>query len=591
MTLYRFATNSAIASVREITHDGKRYLIAPVVALRAGVVNGYLVPNDELAKYAEAWAGRPICLDHPQANGQYVSANAPDLAAQHPGMLWNMRVDGDALKGEMWLDLDKVQKLGGAALSIVQRLRANQPVEVSTGYFADIEDKAGQYGGKQYNGVQRNIRPDHLALLPNGQGACNWRDGCGAPRVNERGLMNDELTTNELALDDRLHLVRRAFREQMAKMAGPTDDPWEMDMIGVFDETLIAKDWKAKAHMAYPYTLTDAGEVQFGDPMPVDVVYRAKDNGAEIVVANTQTTEQQERGLFRRFVDWWQQQQPDLTGNATTKIDGGQTYTKSDYLYTPSDNVSEWKLRVAEYVDGKKQVTAAQVGRAVAALSPGGFRGQKVQIPAGDMAGVKRKLRSLWKRFHGDDETMPAYLMANSERMDDMTKDELITALVANARCKFAQDALEAWEEGALQTLHDSLATPDPEPASRPGTSPSPQANAVELPAEITAFAQMLQGLGGVAKLGEALGQITANADQERTQLVQGILANERNSFEEPELQAMSTAQLRKMASILAPRSYLGAAGVLNGQGPDEEVLAMPVAWPEQARTHSEGGN
>lgn len=93
-----------------------------------------------------------------------------------------------------------------------------------------------------------------------------------------------------------------------------------------------------------------------------------------------------------------------------TKTEDGNEYTKADYAYAPSDQPSEWKLRVAEYVNGKKQVTAMQVGRAIAALSPGGFRGNRVQLPSDAVAGVKSKLRTLWKKLHADAEMsdMPA---------------------------------------------------------------------------------------------------------------------------------------------------------------------------------------
>ena len=57
-------------------------------------------------------------------------------------------------------------------------------IEVSTGYFADKLDESGEFEGEEYDGVQINLRPDHLAILPNTIGACSVDDGCGFPRTN-----------------------------------------------------------------------------------------------------------------------------------------------------------------------------------------------------------------------------------------------------------------------------------------------------------------------------------------------------------------------------------------------------------------------
>ena len=54
------------------------------------------------------------------------------------------------------------------------------------------------------------------------------------------------------------------------------------------------------------------------------------------------------------------------------KTEGGIKFPKSDFAFTPSANVSSWKLRLAEGRPGN--ITRAQLGAAAAAFSPGGFR-------------------------------------------------------------------------------------------------------------------------------------------------------------------------------------------------------------------------
>ena len=176
------------ATTRYALLDGRKHLVVPVVALVAGVVNGFLVEPEELSHFADAWNGRPIPIRHPKQDGEYISANLPEvIERQVVGQFFNAHIaDGEKLAGELWLDIAKCEALGGDALATLRRLEAGKPVEVSTAYFCDVNPSIGNHNGQTYTGIQRNLRPDHLALLPDEIGACSWKDGCGAPRVNSK---------------------------------------------------------------------------------------------------------------------------------------------------------------------------------------------------------------------------------------------------------------------------------------------------------------------------------------------------------------------------------------------------------------------
>lgn len=89
-----------------------------------------------------------------------------------------------------------------------------------------------------------------------------------------------------------------------------------------------------------------------------------------------------------------------------TKKEDGEDYPASAFAYVPdADKPSTWKLRLWE--SPSKKVTVAQVGRAAAAFSPGGFRGQKVQIPAADIGKVKSKIRATYRKLGVKDEQIP----------------------------------------------------------------------------------------------------------------------------------------------------------------------------------------
>lgn len=260
------------------THEGKTYLVAPVVALVPGVLNGELVPTEEVAKFIAAWNDVPVPVNHPMQNGEPVSARSLDVLAQDViGRFQNVQFDG-RLRGELWLDIDKAAALGGVAVEVVTALQAGQPVEVSTAYFRDVEAASGVWGGVPYNGISRNIRPDHLALLPGALGACSWRDGCGAPRVHqsvitqEGGGMTLITIQTELSLDEQSRRVYEAFMSRYAP-AGPlpeeAPDVWVRE---VFAKFVIAEGPEGLVQV--PYTMNDTNEVEFGDPVRVEVVYQ-----------------------------------------------------------------------------------------------------------------------------------------------------------------------------------------------------------------------------------------------------------------------------------------------------------------------------
>jgi hypothetical protein len=172
------------AGVRSDVFEGQEHIVVPVVMICDGVLNGALVTQEEYGRHVESWNGRPVPVLHPERNGIPVSANQPDIIERNTiGLLFNARVDNGKLKAEAWLNTQKAARLGYGAL--IAEIEAGGIVEVSTGYFADDEPRIGTFNGKEYRVIHRNIRPDHLALLPGEIGACSVADGCGT-RVNSQ---------------------------------------------------------------------------------------------------------------------------------------------------------------------------------------------------------------------------------------------------------------------------------------------------------------------------------------------------------------------------------------------------------------------
>lgn len=98
-----------------------------------------------------------------------------------------------------------------------------------------------------------------------------------------------------------------------------------------------------------------------------------------------------------------------LKEQATMKTEDGESYPAAAFAYVPDpEKASTWKLRLWE--DPELKVTRPQLGKAAAALSPGGFRGQKVQIPTDDLSAVKRKIRSEYRKLDVDSEDIPRWV-------------------------------------------------------------------------------------------------------------------------------------------------------------------------------------
>ena len=92
-----------------------------------------------------------------------------------------------------------------------------------------------------------------------------------------------------------------------------------------------------------------------------------------------------------------------------TKREDGEDFPPEAFAYTPDREMpSTWKLRLWDSLEERE--TAAQVGRALAALGPGGFRGNRVQIPAEDLPSVRRKVLAAWRKVNEPDAEIPEVL-------------------------------------------------------------------------------------------------------------------------------------------------------------------------------------
>ena len=95
-----------------------------------------------------------------------------------------------------------------------------------------------------------------------------------------------------------------------------------------------------------------------------------------------------------------------LREQAVMKTEGGQKYPAAAFAYVPdAEKPSTWKLRLWESPSLK--VTRKQLGAAASAFSPGGHRGQPVQLPSGEVAKVKGRIRAAYRSLKVEPQNIP----------------------------------------------------------------------------------------------------------------------------------------------------------------------------------------
>jgi hypothetical protein len=249
---------AATGQIRTMTFKDQEHLVVPVVALMEGVIwpsnsdAPEFVPGEVLASAPAGWNGRPCVGDHPVSG----SANDPvTLAREGFGLVFNSFFEDNKLKVEGWLNPADA-KPGSVAEEAIRRLRNGETVEVSVGAFVEVEYVTGEYKGKKYNAVWRDIVPDHLAFLSEGsRGACSVDMGCGAPRtaqehvhlltaggvvIQEENMPNTNTppTPKQRSLRERLFGIRKSDDEFFKDLAGTAEGVSDQAVRDALDRAL-----------------------------------------------------------------------------------------------------------------------------------------------------------------------------------------------------------------------------------------------------------------------------------------------------------------------------------------------------------------
>lgn len=257
-------SNAFFNTWRKETIGDKSYLVVKGVPFVEGVLNGRFVSIDEVGAYPGDWNGIPVVMRHPKQNGGSAQVPFPDVSIV--GRFYNAEVDGKRLVGEFWLEEEKLLNDPDGEI-VLTRMEAQLPNELSTGYYAESVPSVGKWNGKDYGLVDRNIHPNHIALLPDEIGACSLSDGCGMNRNKQMSNFDIQKRVKRNAmqgsLQDRMNAVYDAFYAlynggNKIETSMP-EAPWIEE---VFEDYVVLKDG-GKYYMVYYHKEGD--EIKF-DP-------------------------------------------------------------------------------------------------------------------------------------------------------------------------------------------------------------------------------------------------------------------------------------------------------------------------------------
>lgn len=168
MDTIKFTANFKAA--RRVTVNGREFIVTSATMIVPGVLTGsrgpLFYPAATVAQNANDWEGTQITLNHPKSEDDRVVL----------GIIRNPKISKRKLVAEAWIDIDATKN---ADERILEAVTSGKIVEISTGFHGQYDDLPGVWNGKEYNEIVRDIRPDHLAVLPDAVGACSVDDGCG----------------------------------------------------------------------------------------------------------------------------------------------------------------------------------------------------------------------------------------------------------------------------------------------------------------------------------------------------------------------------------------------------------------------------
>lgn len=273
-----------IAAPERRTLQGREYLVAEATLIKGDTVlpgsrGPGFYPASEVAseRNSQAWNRMPLVLWHPQdEQGDPTTARDPAVLENYGvGDIYRTKGDGKDSRTEAWFDVQLLKNADArfagkrAGFPLLPRIERGDKIELSTGLFPTYDMTPGiAANGVRYDWVARDLRPDHVAILPDQKGACNVSDGCGVNNsAADYGLPYWKKFLGMLGV--KFKTLKDVTNESTLSRPGAE----------VEDETAVANDWTDEdavaaiqnARMCWGKPCDGGGEGGSGTASPSDV--------------------------------------------------------------------------------------------------------------------------------------------------------------------------------------------------------------------------------------------------------------------------------------------------------------------------------
>lgn len=542
-----FNLEAQAPAIRHETLKGRKHVVVPGVMITEGVHTGSDGPvfysAEKTAQMSQAWNHKPLVVYHPtNSEGQNISSSDKVVIdTQEIGRVLNtqwLQADGSlpARQGfEAWIDEEHANTVDKR---ILENVMAGKKVEVSTGLFIETDGKPGVFNGVSYNKEAIVQKPDHLAILPDMEGACSIAKGAGllanaAPVALDYDNMLDLVSNRNWSKAERDKLSKGDFGDPK-RQAFPIKDQSDLDnaahLIGhAKDPSAVKARLKAIAKrkgLKVPATWNQAGELTANEVSHHEMQSQAQD-----------------------YVD----SKHGYSGYVRDMYSDHFVFRKDGKHYTQKFAMNGNKLTVDE-----------------AAPPVEVFKTSRYETADGSFVVGNQKETVM------DRKQLVDKLIGNGSGMWTEGDREFLTKLPDDRFKKFS-DPVPA-PAPAVNTAAPIIANGNPVPAVPP--TPAPVVRPVSAEEYIS---------NAPAGMQEFLREGLNAAATEKANLIKAITANVNNTFTAEELGVMKNDGLRRMAQLaghtVAPVSnYAGMGGQLplNAQPPVTNsggVLVAPPTW------------
>ncbi len=603
--------------------EGREHIVVPVVALVEGVIHASnsatpeLVLAEEFGRVPPAWDGRPVMMDHPELHGEKTSANQPEVLAKwRIGFIFNTRVEDLKLKLEAWIDPERIKEVGEDAERLLARIESgDERVEVSVGVFVETESRSGEFHGKRFLAVWRDVLPDHLAMLPEGTvGACSIDMGCGAPRA--AAAKGDDML---------LRFAGSVPKNPSGHKMAPRGEAWSAPTLsdftdGGWDDLSDSEKNKIATHFAWAAELPPEsfGSLKFPHHRASDgaVVFRGCSAAmGRMGQSNIPDADMEKvRSHLQAHLDDFEQQRNAASGGTMKRM--VEMFERFMAHFRPAaedDAPSEGGTSDVDLRAMLEQALRAIVpaflgvveafpteGLVVYATAPEeemlfwrrGFSvvGDKVKLDEGEVQ-VQQKViyepvtAAAATSSCGCGARLAKDAPAGEKKETDMVKKERVAAIIASGKTCFTSasaSVLEQLSDAELEALekHVKAASETPAPVADEKKEETPTTPAAPAAEEPLTEAKVLAAFPDLKKIVDD--HRTAETTKKTTLVTQ--LKTAQSAFSETELNAMPVDQLEKLSKAMARPDYTGAGAPRVAASTDSNAIPPTPDMGERIR-------